>query len=280
MRFLLFIFMFVSSVTHGRSYNVLYPLSEDEVPSASSMASAKGEGLRVLSEDTPVHEIREATTEVTETTKEKEKRLLDAAGKKKGAVEEVKKLLKEGVDPNAVDKDGRTALHIATDIEVIKVLLASEKIDVNVRGNHFDRTALHEAAGKNDLEKVKALLAAGAKPNLANGAGYTALYELTDVKFRDVNFRAGKVADIRIVEALLDAGAKLDAKLYNGQTLLHRAAMLGNVELTRFYLEKGADPNAKTENGETPYDFAERSEEIKEILRTAEKASCKGTFNN
>ena len=246
MRFLLFIFMFVSSVTYGRSYNVLYPLSEDEVPSASSIASAKEEGLRMLSQ-TP--------------KAAKEERLRDAAYG--GDVEEVKKLLKEGVDPNAVDIDGRTALHLAFEIEVIKVLLASKKIDVNARDSR-GTTALQEAAEKNDLTRVKLLLDAGAKPHLAGIAKYTPLHETTNVK---------------VAEALLAKGARLDAQANLNQTPLHRSVILGNIELTRLYLEKGADLNAKTTDGETPFDYAD-NKEIKEMLSAAAKASCKGTFNN
>lgn len=61
--------------------------------------------------------------------------------------------------------DERTALHFAVckdNIEAVTMLLAAEA-DVNIR-NYIGRTAVHMAVGKRDIMKV--LLAAGADPNV------------------------------------------------------------------------------------------------------------------
>ena len=170
MRFLLFIFMFVSSLTYGRSYNVLYPLSEDEVMSASSMASAKGEGLRALSEE-DIEDI-----EVTETTEEE--KLIDAVFN--SDVKEVKKLLKEGANPNVRDVDGYTLLHSA----VANELVAQAKVLFERDGNLKVKEGLDKI-----IKQVKVLV--------------------EDIKNREAR---AELSEFRITKLLLDKGANPNAK--------------------------------------------------------------------
>ena len=184
MRFLLFIFMFVSSLTYGRSYNVLYPLSEDEVMSASSIASAKGEGLRALSEEA-IEDI-----EVTETTEEE--KLIDAVFN--SDVKEVKKLLKKGAYPNARDADGYTLLHSAVANEVMAQVKVLFERDGNLKVKEgFDKIIkqvqiLLEKDIKNpkaraelsEFRITKLLLDEGAKPNAKDSIGRTPVQLLTE----------------------------------------------------------------------------------------------------
>lgn len=55
-----------------------------------------------------------------------------------------------------------------------------------------------------------------------------------------------------VVEALLNAGAKINAKTSDGSAPLHLAATKGFREIAALLLEKGADVNARNRNGETP----------------------------
>ena len=301
MHFLLFIFIFGSSLAYGRSYNVLYPLSEDEVMSVSSMASAKEEGLRTLSGDTQLT---------------KEERLIDAAYK--GDVEKVQKLLKEGANPKAVNGfgygllhyvtnsgvakvliaagadpkvkniDGETVLHKVANSEVAKVLIAAGA-DPKAVAN--DYTALHAAT---DSEVAKVLIAAGADPKAVTAHGYGTLHFVKDSATAKVLIAAGAdpnamdkdgqtplhlATDVGVAKVLLAAGAKLDAKSTTGQTPLHLSVILKRLKLTRFYLEKGVDPNIKDKDGKIPPDYAD-SKEMKEIFLYPAEASCKGAFNN
>ncbi len=52
-----------------------------------------------------------------------------------------------------------------------------------------------------------------------------------------------------------------------GNTLLHVAASMGDVELVELLLENGANPNAKNEYGETPLHRATNAEVAKKLIR-------------
>jgi uncharacterized protein len=109
--------------------------------------------------------------------------------------------------------------------------LIRQRIDVNtpdVDGS----TPLQWAAHWNDLEMVKALLAAGAKPTVANRYGVTPLHE------------AATIGSASVVSALLRAGAKPDATYGEGETPLMLAARSGNVDSVKLLLEANADVNA------------------------------------
>ena len=93
-------------------------------------------------------------------------------------------------------------------------------------------TPLQWAAHWNDLEMVKALLAAGAKPTVANRYGVTPLHE------------AATIGSASVVSALLRAGAKPDATYGEGETPLMLAARSGNVDSVKLLLEANADVNA------------------------------------
>jgi ankyrin repeat protein len=109
--------------------------------------------------------------------------------------------------------------------------LVRQRVDVNtpdVDGS----TPLQWAAHWNDLEMVKALLAAGAKPTVANRYGVTPLHE------------AATIGSASVVSALLRAGAKPDATYGEGETPLMLAARSGNVDSVKLLLEANADVNA------------------------------------
>lgn len=69
--------------------------------------------------------------------------------------------LKQGVNVNALTKDGWTALHFAAykGFEDIVRALLDAKVNVNIQGKLYNRTALHYAVHQNNLEIVKIILA-------------------------------------------------------------------------------------------------------------------------
>jgi ankyrin repeat protein len=71
-----------------------------------------------------------------------------------------------------------------------------------------------------------------------------------------------------IVKLLVDNGADVNAIVSFGYTPLHAAAYDGHTEITKYLIDNGADVNAKTKNGETPYDLA-TDKEIKQLLSAA-----------
>ena len=61
---------------------------------------------------------------------------------------------------------------------------------------------------------------------------------------------------LSLVEALLEAGAAVDARQQRDVTPLHTAAQRGEHEVARLLLEHGADPTAADEAGRSPLDLA------------------------
>lgn len=92
-----------------------------------------------------------------------------------GHVEIVKSLIAAGA--NVKDILDKTPLHYASGIgflEIVKVLITIEGIDINVKNSAGD-TPLHYASGYGHPEIVKVLIFAGAEVNIKNNYGKTPL---------------------------------------------------------------------------------------------------------
>ena len=122
----------------------------------------------------------------------------------------------------AAQRQDRTALRA----------LLRQKADVN--GTLPDgTTALHWAAHWNDLETVRLLLSAGARPTIASRYGITPLWE------------AITVGNNEMTSLLVDKGGDPKATLQEGETLLMTAARVGNVEIIKSLAARGVDVNAQ-----------------------------------
>lgn len=191
-------------------------------------------------------------------------------------------LLDAGANPNIKNNDGRTPLSVAVEngsLEAVKLLLAA-KADPN--GGTCDAPLLG-AINKQDITSAELLLQAGANPNLKGNAqdfrhnGYnqaTPLWMAVSMnqlpivqlllKFKvDPNDSQidnkpvifGAVANTNILEALLDAGAKVDARDSTAKTgdnrILNWTPLLLSVETglpvttVEILLKHGANPNAR-----------------------------------
>ena len=182
-----------------------------------------------------------------------ERRLRAAATHRGGdAVEELAALLLAGVDVNAADADGKTALHIAVEAgnKVVAMLLLGRGADVAAtalapRGLHCRRPAgwqpLHFAAHAGHAELVALLVARGADATAADVYGRTPMFFAID---------NGRVQAAR---ALLNAGVPAGAVCHrNGSTALHAATLRQNKDLALLLLERGANVNAGDADGDTP----------------------------
>ena len=166
-----------------------------------------------------------------------------------GELSEVRRLLSLGVNPNAIDDDGETALHIAAingHVEVVKMLLAAGA-DLEVKGGIFGMTALIYATNQEHAEVAKILLSAGADVNAVGTFGSTAL----------MNAAAGRHTEI--VKMLLSAGANPNAANSNDGTALKLAAIKGRTENVKVLLDAGANPYAVDDQGRTPLIWASRN---------------------
>ena len=102
-----------------------------------------------------------------------------------------------------------------------------------------------DAAMRNDVEAVRALLADGADVDVPRGDGMTGLHW------------AALNGNAEIAGLLIGAGADLDAATRLGaHTPLHIAGKEGNGEIVAILAEAGADVAAVTETGATPLHFA------------------------
>lgn len=169
----------------------------------------------------------------------KEECLIEAA--KNGDTATVNQLLIEGVDVNAKDSDGKTALiHAAIEgqIDIVKVLLENGAY-VNAKDNDGKTTLIHVVQRSNMI-------------------------------FRNslVYFLKGSVRDYRnalqdhfiIVEILTAEGANVNAKEKYGFTALMLAAMEGHADMVKMLLSKGANVRARDNNGKTALKHAKERE--------------------
>ena len=161
-------------------------------------------------------------------------------------------LLTQGVDVNAAQPDGATALHWAAywDDRDIAEQLIREGASVNAV-NAFGVTPLALASLNGSAPMIETLLAAGANPNTARPTGETALMTAVDT---------GKVD---AVQALLARGANVNARETRmGQTALMWAMAERHLDVARALIEGGADVRARSHGGFTPLMFAARKGDV------------------
>jgi ankyrin repeat protein len=199
------------------------------IDAAVSVLFAPGkEGARTAESFRQLHGVRDDTS------------LLDCA------------LLGEGMDVDAADGDGDTALHLAAiknDSGSIELLLkAGAKADCP---NRDGITPLMIALSHDDgdgLECVKLLLAAGAKVDYSNKDGVTPL-------LRALSHGGSGSGSLENVKLLLASGAKgmdVDAADGDGDTALHLAAAKNDSESIELLLKAGSKADCPNRDGITP----------------------------
>jgi ankyrin repeat protein len=162
--------------------------------------------------------------------------LADAA--RRGDLDTVKALLKDGADVNAPEGDGMTALHWAAergDLELTNLLLyGGANVRAVTRIGLY--TPLHIAARAGNAPVVRALVAAGADvAALSSPSGVTPLH------------LAAAAGSVDAITALLDRKADVNAREHEWQqTPLIFAAASNRVETIKVLLARGADPNLQS----------------------------------
>ena len=192
-------------------------------------------------------------------------RLINAAKQNDQAA--VRTLLEEGLDVNARQQDGATALLWATyynDTETAGLLI-SAAADVNA-ANNYGESPLSLACQNQNVALVNTFLGAGANPHAVKPSGETILMTaaragsldiINLILARDpaVNAREpakGQTAlmwaaahkNHTVVEALIVAGADVNAASTGGSTALHFAVQQGDVPTATSLLAAGANVHA------------------------------------
>ena len=110
-------------------------------------------------------------------------------------------------------------------------------------------------------EILRALLAAGADPNLTTDDLTTSLMMAAGLGYRSYQPRTPRgrrsPAVEEAVKVLVEAGADLNAANEADFTALHAATFRGLNEVVQYLVEQGADINARDFRGRTPYRIAE-----------------------
>ncbi|HEY4214220.1 MAG TPA: ankyrin repeat domain-containing protein [Steroidobacteraceae bacterium] len=205
-------------------------------------------------------------------------------------------MIQSGADVNQWDMYGRTPLYAAVDMntlpkgrrvelpaldttsgmEIINMLLdrgANANAQLKLRAPHrqiaYDRytepllnigaTPLLRAAKAGDIPAVKALLAHGAIPDLANINGDTPLMAAVGKGWINAPTRGAYYTEeqaLQVYALLRAAGADVNAKTNFNETPLHSAALRGWNEIVQKLVADGAKLDAEDRRGLTPLDFA------------------------
>ena len=158
---------------------------------------------------------------------------------------EVKSLLKKGINPNTVDANGNPMLILAIrdkSSNVIDVLLGDQNIDVDL-SNKSGETPLMMAAIDGNLPLVKTLV-----------IGHKA--QLDHIGWTPLHYACAK-GHLEVAEFLITNGAILDSMSLGNTTPLMMAVQSGNEQLVKLLLDKGADLQLRNSQGLTAIDIAD-----------------------
>ncbi len=170
-----------------------------------------------------------------------------------GDAAQVEKLISRKADLQAVDRNGRTALHVAafaSHEHLIPILVKAGSDPNRLENDRYDMVTI--AAVADDIPVLKAALAAGNK-----ATNVTSIYDGTAL------IAAAHLGHHESVDLLIKAGAPLDHINNLGWTALIEAVILGDggpahQETARLLLAAGADKSIADRDGVTPLQHAER----------------------
>lgn len=198
--------------------------------------------------------------------------------------------LESGCDLHAVDKvTGRTVLHFAATSGNVTSLnrILDQGLDLKAKDKNGD-TPLHRAAARGTLEIVQRLIEKGAEIMAVNNKGQTPFLVAVAVGFKkvaEVLLKQGsnvQVADIdgntplhfavnlpRLLKRIIRNGGDVNAVNVNGCTPLHRASFSENmstVDTMKLLLKADADIHRRDNQGNTPLHIAVTGYRIEKVV--------------
>ena len=176
-----------------------------------------------------------------------------------GNLQAVKQHLAKGLDINAKNKDGITALQIATLLGQYEIaeLLVQKGADVNAKAND-GTTALHSAAFLGRYKEAKLLLENRIDADIRNNDGATAI-DILNLDWRTTQFIA-QMLSIQVDKEKVEDGRNRIKKLLGQQVTsldnqsdfatqsLHEAVFFGNLEGVKQHIVAKIDLNQKDPN--------------------------------
>jgi ankyrin repeat protein len=145
---------------------------------------------------------------------------------------------------------------------------------VNAPLDKEGRTALHIAVEKNDKDGLAKLIRVGANPDQPDRQGQSPVYEairlkrldivtllaqkgaslnvMDDAKRTPLDWAIEQNCDAEFVARLKSLGAKPDPAPESRRTPLHMAAQKNRADLIEYFVKTGADINAQDRDGKTP----------------------------
>lgn len=162
------------------------------------------------------------------------------AAVRKGDVSEVEYALQWGANPNLVDENGYSSLHLAVQVAksppILSLLLEYGGI---IEDKVLKKASLYMAAAQGKEDLVRLLLDKGANPNTRNELGMSPLHVAT------------QKGHLSVVHLLLDNGADVNAKTPHPteMTPLHLASHHGHKDVVELLLSRGADNNSRDFTG-------------------------------
>jgi ankyrin repeat protein len=170
----------------------------------------------------------------------------------------VRLLLDAGAQPGHKDKSGVTPAHYAGAFDALVPFMSefeARGASLHAVAEFSGWTPLVYAVRHRCLKGVRALLARGADTTPRDKLGLDALLMAVG-GWRDGRPQAEVQAAAAIVEELIRAGARVDARDNEGRTALHHAAAKGAVPLGQVLLRYRADRTAECSRGLTPMQTA------------------------
>jgi ankyrin repeat protein len=216
-------------------------------------------------------------------------------------LDELKLLIKNGINIDTQDNFGNTSLIYASendDIEIVKFLVKNN-VDVNIQ-NKEGNNALLMASYYNNIDIVKYLLENGAVISIKNNDNLDSLLIASKNNYFDlikllINYGANintiddkgntllilKTIDnnLDIVKFLIQNKININVKNFNGYTSLMIASSRNNIEIVKLLIENGADINLQDNEGFTALSLASYKDNI-EIVKLLVKNKADVTLKN